>query len=205
MSEIINAKGLSCPEPVVLTKKALDSHNEVTVIVDNGTAKENIKRLASHSGCTIDITEESEGIFRMHLMRQQDKEAGKDVVSDCLCPQDVPVSSHGPTVLVIASNVMGYGEDNLGAVLMKAFIHTAISLDHRPDIIIFYNTGVKLTASDSDVIDDLKALQEKGVNIMICGTCLNFFDLTGKIGAGNISNMYDIAETLSTAGRIIKP
>jgi selenium metabolism protein YedF len=206
MSELINAKGLSCPEPVVLTKKALDSHDEVTVIVDNEAARENIKRLASNSGCMVDVTEESDGVFRMHLMKQQDKKAGKDGASSaCVCPEDVSVSAHGPTVFVFASNVMGYGSDELGAVLMKAFIHTAIDLDHGPDVMIFYNTGVKLAASDSDVLDDLKTLHEKGVKIMICGTCVNFFNLTGKIGTGIVSNMYDIAGTLTTAGRIIKP
>ncbi len=205
MSELINAKGLSCPEPVVLTKKALDSHDEVTVIVDNEAARENIKRLGASSGCMVDVTEEADGIFRMHLMKQQDKHAGKDTASACLCPEDMPVSAHGPTVFVFASNIMGYGNDELGAVLMKAFIHTAIDLDHRPDVMIFYNTGVKLAASDSDVIDDLKTLHEKGVKMLICGTCVNFFNLTGKIGTGIVSNMYDIAGTLTTAGRIIKP
>lgn len=205
MSELINAKGLSCPEPVVLTKKALDSHDEVTVIVDNQAARENIKRLAANSGCIVDVAEETDGVFRMHLMKQQDKKAGKDMASACLCPEDMPVSAHGPIVFVFASNVMGYGNDELGTVLMKAFIHTALDLDNKPDIMVFYNAGVKLAASDSDVIDDLKSLEEKGVKLLICGTCVNFFDLTGKIGAGNISNMYDIAGTLTTAGRIVKP
>jgi len=205
MSELINAKGLACPEPVVLTKKALDSHDEVTIVVDNEAARENIKRLAASSGCMVDMTEEAGGVFRMHLMKQQDKQTGKDTASGCLCPEDMPISAHGPTVFVFTSNVMGYGNDGLGTVLMKAFIHTALDLDKKPDIMVFYNTGVKLAASDSDVIDDLKALQEKGVKMLICGTCVNFFDLTGKIGAGNISNMYDIAGTLTTAGRIVKP
>jgi selenium metabolism protein YedF len=205
MSDLINAQGLACPEPVILTKKALDLYNEVTIIVDNETARENVKRLASSSGCAVDITEKPGGIFRIHLIKQQDKKAGGDAAPACNSPEKAPSSVHGPNVFVVASSVMGQGSDDLGAVLMKAFIHTAIDLDHGPDIMIFYNTGVKLAASDSDVIDDLKILEEKGVKILICGTCVNFFDLTGKIGAGIISNMYDIAGVLSTAGRIIKP
>jgi selenium metabolism protein YedF len=206
MSELINAKGLACPEPVILTKKALDLYDEITVIVDNETARENVNRLASSSGYVVDITEETGGIFRMCLKKQQDTpRAGKDMAPPCRCTEDIPLSAHGPTVFVIASNIMGHGNDELGAVLMKAFIHTAIDLDHGPDIMIFYNTGVKLAAFDSDVIDDLKIFEEKGVRILICGTCVNFFNLTGKIGAGTISNMYDIAGTLSTAGRIVKP
>ncbi|MCX5812071.1 MAG: sulfurtransferase-like selenium metabolism protein YedF [Proteobacteria bacterium] len=205
MSELIDAKGLACPEPVVLAKKALNLHDEVTVIVDNETARENVNRLAASSGCAVDMTEEPGGIFRIHIKKQQNRQAGGDAPSVCRRPEDTPTSAHGPTVFVISSNVMGHGNDDLGAVLMKAFIHTAVDLDYGPDIMIFYNTGVKFTASDSDVIDDLLALQEKGVKLLICGACANFFNLTNKIGAGSISNMYDIAGALSTAGRIIKP
>jgi selenium metabolism protein YedF len=100
---------------------------------------------------------------------------------------------------------MGEGNDELGALLMRAFIHTTVELEHKPDTMIFYNTGVKVAAIDSPALDDLKALEETGVKILVCGTCVNFFELTGKIGAGTISNMYDIAGTLSTAGRIVKP
>jgi selenium metabolism protein YedF len=100
---------------------------------------------------------------------------------------------------------MGKGSDELGAVLMKAFIHTAIDLETRPDVMIFYNTGVKLTVEGSDFLGDLKELERKGVKMLVCGTCANYFNLTEKIAVGIVSNMYDIADTLSTAGRIVQP
>jgi selenium metabolism protein YedF len=205
MSELVNAKGLACPEPVILTKKALASCDEVTVLVDNATALENVKRLAAASGCIVDAIEEPGGLFRIHLKKQQGDRMASDEPLQCGYPEASPQSASGPTVFVIASTVMGHGNDDLGALLMKAFIHTAVELEHGPDIMVFYNTGVTLTASDSGVVDDLKALEEKGAKILVCGTCVNFFDLTGKIGAGTISNMYDIAGALSTAGRIVKP
>ena len=205
MSELIDAKGLACPEPVIRTKKALDTCDDVTVLVDNETALENVKRLASSSGCTVEVKEELGGIFRLHLNKQKGSGRVGEAPSECQHPDEAMAQSVGPSVFVIASNVMGSGSDELGAILMKAFIHTVVDLDHGPDVMIFYNTGVKLTASDSDVIDDLKALEAKGVKLLICGTCVNFFDLTGRIGAGTVSNMYDIAGTLSTAGRIVKP
>ena len=197
MSELIDAKGLACPEPVVLTKKALDSCEEVTVLVDNTTALENIKRLASASGCAVNATEEPGGIFRIHMKKQ---DSGPERPAS-----RAPEVAQGPTVFVIASNVMGYGNDELGALLMKAFIHTAVDLEHRPDVVILYNTGVKLAAFDSGLVDDLKALERKGIKILVCGTCVDFFELGGKLGAGILSNMYDIAGTLATAGRIVKP
>ena len=205
MSELINAKGLACPEPVILTKKALDAYDEVTVLVDDAIALENVKRLGSVSGCSVEVTEESGDVFRIDLKKQRGSRAACGPAPECPRPEGAPQSLCGPTVFVIASSVMGHGEDELGALLMKAFIHTAVDLEHRPDMMIFYNTGVKLAATESGVVDDLKALEGKGVKILVCGTCVNFFELGGKIGAGVVSNMYDIAAALSTAGRIVKP
>ncbi len=205
MSELVDAKGLGCPEPVILTKKALDRHDEVTVLVDDETSLENVKRLALSSGCDVDATAEPGGVFRI-LIRKRKGGATAEANPAACGPAPGPApSARGPTVFAISSSVMGQGSDDLGALLMKAFIHTAVDLEHRPDIMIFYNTGVKLAASDSGALDDLKALEEKGVKILVCGTCVNFFELTGKIGVGTVSNMYDIAGALSTAGRIVKP
>ncbi len=205
MSELVDAKGLACPEPVILTKKALDAHDEVTVLVDNTTALENVKRLASVSGCAVDVSDESGGIFRIDIKKRQGSGTACKASPECPQPEGAQHALPGPTIFLIASHVMGHGNDDLGALLMKAFIHTAVDLEHRPDMMIFYNTGVRLAATDSGVVDDLKALVEKGVKILLCGTCVNFFDLSGKTGAGTISNMYDIASALSTAGRIVKP
>ena len=195
MSELVDAKGLACPEPVVLTKKALDSCDNVTVLVDNTTALENVKRLASSSGCGVNVTEDPAGIFRIRLKKQQSDKSES-------APSQ---TAQGSTVFVIASETMGNGNDELGALLMKAFLHTTTDLEHRPDVLILYNTGARLAAADSGAVDDLKALEEKGVRILVCGTCVNFFGLGGRLGAGTVSNMYDIAGILSTAGRIVKP
>jgi selenium metabolism protein YedF len=205
MSEIIDAKWLACPQPVILTKRALDSCNEVTILVDNVAACENVKRFAFKSGCIVDVMEESGGIFRLHIKKQQDKSKEADSIAEFLPARAGSPSIIGQTVFVISSDVMGQGNDELGAILMKAFIHIAAELDCPPAVLIFYNTGVRLTAYDSDVIDDLKALEGKGVELMICGTCVNYFNLGDKLGAGKVSNMYDIADVLSAAGRIVRP
>jgi selenium metabolism protein YedF len=205
MTELVNALGLACPEPVILTKKALTSHDDVTVLVDNTTSLENVKRFGEVSGCVVETAEEAGGVFRIHLMRHDHSHPISDELPPCELPNAPTPSSVSPTVFVIASSVMGHGSDDLGTLLMKAFIHTTVELERGPDIMIFYNTGVKLAASDSPVLDDLKALEQKGVRLLLCGTCINFFELGGKTGAGTVSNMYDIASALSTAGRIVKP
>ena len=205
MPEIINAKGLACPQPVILTKKALDSNDEIIVLVDDMTALENVKRLASASGCAVEISEESEGAYRISIKKKQAGITGFNSPLQREKQCDEPLYVSGPTVFVIASNVMGCGNDELGTLLMKAFIHTIVDLEHLPDIMILYNTGVKLATTDYGVADDLTALEAKGVKILVCGTCVNFFKLSGKISAGILSNMYDIAGALSTAGRIVRP
>lgn len=201
MTIIIDAKGLACPQPVVLTKKALETEDRVTVIVDNETAKENVTRLAEKSGCSISV--ESAGDGTLHLL----------ILKNGVTPSPETTSAMSqtselkpePNVFVISSDTMGKGDDELGAALMKAFVHTIFDLDYIPDTLIFYNTGVRLAAKDSDVLDDLKKLEEQGVEILVCGTCANFFNIKEDIAAGTISNMYDIAGTMSKAGRIVMP
>ncbi len=129
MSEVVDAKGLACPEPVIRTKKALDEHDEVTVLVDNSTALENVKRLASVSGCATDVAEEPGGVFRIELRKGRgaaappvnlegghpsERQKARGVSPQPLPAEDVPRASAGPTIFVIASSVMGQGSDELG-------------------------------------------------------------------------------------------
>lgn len=111
----------------------------------------------------------------------------------------------GLFVIAISENKMGRGNDELGTVLIKAFLHTVAGLAKKPDVMIFYNTGVKLTVQESDVLEDLKQLESEGVQIIVCGTCLNYFEIKDKLAVGTVSNMYDIVDTMSSAGRLLMP
>ena len=196
MVKIINAKGLACPEPVLLTKKALEAENKVTVIVDNEPAVANITRLGKNMGCTLQTEKKEDGTVLIHLSR----EAGESADA----PPDVSCAT-GPLVVAISSDRMGRGNDELGYVLIRSFIHTMLSLEPLPQTVIFYNTGVKLTVKDSEVLDDLKKIEGAGVSILVCGTCLNYFDITKDLIVGIISNMYDISSTMASAGRLVVP
>ncbi|MBN1545072.1 MAG: sulfurtransferase-like selenium metabolism protein YedF [Syntrophaceae bacterium] len=202
MTKQIDARGLSCPQPVIMTKKALETENEVVVLVDNDIAVENVKRLGTNLGCSVAVDQPEEKSFRLNLK----KAPGEEVDAGSLAVK-APVSSsaQGPLVVVIGENRMGRGSDELGYILIRSFVHTLLSLDPLPATVIFFNTGVKLTVKDSEVLDDLKELEEKGVKMLVCGTCVNFFDITKEVAVGSISNMYDIAETMSKAGRIVAP
>jgi selenium metabolism protein YedF len=205
MSKLVDAKGLACPQPVILTKKALDSDDDVTTLVDNSTALENVKRMASASGCSIEVSEQLSGVFAIHMRKQQAGRTENDSIPECICREEAAQAVQGPSVFVITSDAMGHGNDDLGGLLMKAFLHTVLDLEHGPDTVILYNTGVRFATVDSPALDDLKALEERGIKILVCGTCVNFFELGDRIGVGIVSNMYDIASALSTAGRIVKP
>lgn len=194
--------GLACPQPVVLAKQAIETREQVKVIVDNETALENVKRLGTKLGCDVKVESKESGLFEIML-------TGKAVVS--LPSKNVNVSCDtsaemsGPFVIICSEDKMGRGNDELGSVLIRAFFHTITEQTDRPDIIIFYNTGVKLTVRDSEVLDDLQVLSGKGVQILVCGTCLNFFNIKEQLGVGIVSNMYDITDTMSRAGRIVSP
>lgn len=201
MPEIIDAKGLACPQPVVLSKKALQIHNSITVLVDNETAVENVKRLGKSEGCEINVEQATEGEYRVHLSKTG--EPVEKIKNSAETQKDT--SASGPHVIVISEDRMGRGDDELGYVLIKAFVHTILDLGNLPHTIIFYNTGVKLTVKDSEVIDDLKQLEKEGVEILVCGTCVNFFEITENVDVGIISNMYDIASAMNGAGRLVNP
>ena len=200
--EIIDARGKACPQPVIMVKDALVNHARLIVLVDDEVAVENVKRLGANAGCECVVEPVLPGGFRIQISRsgndgqpgQREQPASCGGAVDC-----------GPFVVVFAENRMGRGNDELGFVLIRAFLHTLCEQDLKPDAIVFYNTGVKLTVKDSEVLDDLRRLADAGVEMLVCGTCLNYFDISRDIAVGAISNMYDIVGLLSRAGRIVTP
>ncbi len=190
MSMIIDARGLSCPQPVVLTRKALEKADELTVIVDNATAEQNVSRLAENHGLAVSVEEKGDGIY-LRLTRPADQSlGGKALLFE-------------PTVLLIASSTLGRGDDELGGVLMRTFIHTVSESEIKPHKIIFMNSGVKLVTPGADVIDDLRALEKESVEILACGTCLGHFGLKDAVEVGRISNMYEITMVLMKSTKVI--
>lgn len=108
------------------------------------------------------------------------------------------------SIVVLGSNKMGEGSDELGEILMKGFIYSLTELEELPKTIIMYNSGVKLSTEGSTSIDDLKTLEAQGVEILSCGTCLNYYNLSEKLKVGDVTNMYVISESMSNANKIIK-
>jgi selenium metabolism protein YedF len=204
MGKIVDTRGLACPEPVILAKKALDGAKEVVVIADNDEAVENIRRLADKMGCAIAVARDPDGAFRIRLTRSGETPPyeGTDLGIACGTKRR---EGGAPLVIVLSSDRLGRGNDELGELLMRSFVHTLLSLDPRPGMIILYNTGVRLAGRESAVIDDLRELEAAGVELFVCGTCVNYFDLKERLGAGVVSNMYDIAAAMAGAGKLVIP
>lgn len=193
----IDARGLSCPQPVVLTKNKMKECNEIKITVDNDTARENIKRLAENSGWSFKAAASGSNYIITLTGDNNQTAAG---VSEF-----IPSCAGEGAVISFSSDKMGKGDDGLGSILMKAFINTITTLDSTPSALVFYNSGVLLAAEGSGVTDDLQSLNDKGVRLLICGTCVNYFNIKDKVKTGTISNMFDILNTMNNASKVINP
>lgn len=196
MSKIVDARGRPCPQPVVMTKKAMEEADEITTIVDSETSAQNVSRMAEKAGCKIEREDREDGIY-LHIRR-----TGREVEA-ALQAEASTGPSAGPIVVFISANSMGRGPEELGDILIRAFLHALKDVSPLPDTIIFVNTGVELAVEGSSALEDLRALSEMGVEILVCGRCLNYFGFQDRVAVGQVSNMYTVAETLLRAGKVI--
>ena len=199
----VNAMGEQCPIPVVKTKKVLDSVQgdaEITVFVDNETAVQNLTRMGRTAGAEVLAEKKSDREFHV-ILRVKDRQPSAGIQEEVNCIQDVK----SDFVISVDTATMGRGNDELGKVLMKGFLFAVTQLDELPKTILFYNGGAMLTTEGSDSLDDLKSLEAQGVTIKTCGTCLNYYGLTEKLKVGEVTNMYDIVETMAKASKVVKP
>ena len=194
----VDCRGLACPQPVIETKKALDrsESKEIVVLVDNPTSRENVSRFATSQGYQVSLKEEKDH----SAITIRRGEGGKE--EEKATPPKT--STEGGLVFFIDSDSMGRGSEELGGILMRAFLHTLGEAEVRPQKMILVNSGVRLACEGSPALEDLQTLASQGVEILACGTCLNYFELKEKLRAGRVSNMYEILNALSQAGRTVK-
>jgi selenium metabolism protein YedF len=196
MKSAIDCRGLSCPEPVLQVKAALEALTEgvLSVLVDNPASRENVKRFAESQGCAVQVAEEGTG-WRLDVAKGYacDVRAGE------------PATAPGkplPTALLISSDRLG-PEPELGKILMRAFLNTLGQATTPPARVLFLNQGVHLTTAGSEALDVLTELEGSGVGLYSCGTCLEFFGKRDALRVGKVSNMYDTVETLTGPYKIV--
>ncbi|HEY91297.1 MAG TPA: sulfurtransferase-like selenium metabolism protein YedF [Dehalococcoidia bacterium] len=191
MARTVDARTLPCPQPVILTRQALEETDNVVTIVDNDIARENVSRFGRSQDCEVTVEEKNDGIY-LTLTRES---AGP--------PKEEP-AENGDTVLLIASDMLGRGENSqLGSLLIHSFLNTLGAFNSKPSAIIFMNDGVKLVTEDSVAVGELKQLEALGVEVFACGTCLSRLNLADKLAVGHVSNMYDLTSVMLKAGKVI--
>jgi len=200
MKKTVDARGLPCPQPVVLTLRAITDAAEVTTIVDNQAAVENVSRLARSQGCSVEVAEKEDGI---HLSIKREGAPAEPAVTGHAVACSASAAPAGPIVVFVPSDCFGRGPAELGERLMGALFNSLLEVSPKPKMIIFINSGVKLVVDGSRALEDIRALAAQGIEILVCGTCLGYFELTERLAVGRVSNMYDIATVLLEAGKIV--
>ena len=201
--KVIDAMKKACPIPVVEAKKALVDRGEDSILikVDNFVAVQNLEKLANNYEYSFSYVENAKDSYDVSISKEgglpQDSKA-IDKVSET-----VGESSSNGVAVFISRNTMGEGSEELGKILIKGFIYSLTELSAPPKCVVFFNSGAFLTSDDANTIDDLKKLEEKGTEILTCGTCINFYGLQDKLAVGKIANMYEITERMAAPGNII--
>ena len=206
----VDARGDACPLPVVKAKRAiseLKGAGQVEILVDNEIAVQNLTKMAQQKGYQYSLS-------TCGLVDKIEKLAEREyrvlvTIGDAPAAEETPAvcmpDARTDTVVAIGANTMGTGAEELGKTLLKAFVFALTQQDKLPKTVLFYNGGASLTCEGSPMLEDLKTLESEGVEIMTCGTCLNYYGLTEKLAVGSVTNMYAIVEKLTHAGNVVKP
>jgi selenium metabolism protein YedF len=201
---IIDCKGLQCPEPVLRTRDALAeiTSGVIEVIVDNEASKSNVERFGRSQRCEVALVAEGNH-YRVKITKEAGSHPSPDAPAAAEYACDIPQG--GGLIYVISSNTMGMGDDELGWGLLQTYIQTIKEVSPKPAKIFFYNSGVLLTSRESGLLRYIKELEDQGVEIFSCGTCIDFFNKADKVLVGKLTNMYDIMDSMVRADKVVSP
>jgi selenium metabolism protein YedF len=193
MNKIVDARGQLCPMPIIMTKKALKEIETgvIETLIDSEISKENLEKMAKETGLSF-VTTEDNGLYHVKITKEKTSMLKE-------------TSENEKTIVVIASDRMGEGSEELGKILMKGFIYTLTEMEEVPSTVLFYNSGAKITVTGSESLEDIEVLMERGSEILTCGTCLNYYGIQDQLAIGEISNMYTIIERQKNATKVIRP
>ncbi|MCR5563551.1 MAG: sulfurtransferase-like selenium metabolism protein YedF [Desulfovibrio sp.] len=199
----LDCRGLACPEPVVRTRKLIETFRpaELNVTVDNAPACENVSRFLTRNGYSVSSAVVDDGLWVV---------TGKDTGASSVNEDDADFSACRPaavgrTLVLITTQTLGRGDDALGEKLMGNFLASLPELGSSLWRVVLLNGGVKLSAKEGSALDSLKKLSESGVGVFVCGTCLDHYGLMEKKQVGETTNMLDIVTSLSLADKVIRP
>jgi selenium metabolism protein YedF len=188
---VLDARGLPCPQPVILVRKALaeGGFDTLEVTVDDPASRENLLKFATYAKCLVQELADEGGLTRLLLTPQGTQAASTGAAPAPARPQ---AAGQGGVVLLTADGI-GQGDQDLARLLMRGFVYTLTETDQPARRVILMNSGVRLAVEGSESLGHLRKLEERGVEVLACGTCLEFYGLTKALGVGGITNMYEIA------------
>ncbi|MBC3888157.1 sulfurtransferase-like selenium metabolism protein YedF [Acetobacterium paludosum] len=199
----IDARGKNCPIPVIMANKEIEKNVlSFTILVDNAIAVENLKKLAQNKGYGVEIKGVDSDYSVDFIGNESSFHGNTSALSD-LFPETNISTPTDDWVLFMGKDIIGAGDPVLGGNLIKMYFYTLSQGTSLPKAILFMNAGVKLPTTNDQVIEHLKVLAEKGCEILVCGACLDFYQLTDQLQVGTISNMYDITEKINGASKVV--
>jgi len=206
-NEKIDLRGLTCPEPVIRTKKTLDKADVTSVValVDDDVCVNNLQRLANSLKAGFAVKDEN-GYFQITINKDgktsntnQSPEPGADKASKNGSSNEVG------TVVFLTKDTLGEGDADFSRTLVNLFLQTAFDSGQRPRAILMANTGVKLMAKDSQALKVLNDFKAEGVEVLACGLCLDYYKIKEQVAVEQITNMFAICEYLFAADRVLTP
>jgi selenium metabolism protein YedF len=203
--QIVDTSGLTCPAPLIATKRALkenDPGDKFQVITDNLTSLTNILRFLKDNKISFSHNE-VDGKWIINVTKGSNELISPEAES--YCETVIPHLTKGKFVIAFTSDTMGEGDEDLGRLLTGNFIKALKDLDHLPAKIVFYNKGVMLGRVGSPYESDLSELENMGVTLLFCATCIDHYTIRDQVRIGHFSNMFEIAQTMASASHVIKP
>jgi selenium metabolism protein YedF len=201
---IVDARGQICPKPLILTKQTLNENivgTEIVVLVDNETSCRNIERFVSDNGMTPHVSADGSE-FIVRFTKHAPELTVPDAAAYCSSGQSAPGS--GSYVVALSSDAIG-SDEALGRVLTQSLLETLKAIDPLPTHLLLYNRGVLLALEDAATLPALQAIAQRGVTILLCGTCVNHYDKLAAVRVGEIANMLKLMEIQLAAGKVLKP
>ncbi len=206
MENIQNYTGLACPEPVIRCKAYITEKSPAifTALVDNEPAMENLSRLLKKSAYAVDVTQESDKLWKLIASKHGGEKAEDLQKEGDEVKSTKEVKESYKTLLVLSSQYFGNGDDELGRKLMENFLSTMPEFGKELLKVIMLNSGVKLATTEGKALDALKNFEASGIEILVCGSCLEHFKLTKERKVGETTNMLDVVTAMQVADKVIK-
>ena len=196
-SRELDCRGQACPHPVLKTKEIVEQGevSQLTVLLDNDAARENVSRFLERSGYQVQVAVRGGdlAVTGSRSPKRPDQPAAKTWEEAAL----------RKILVLVGTDRLGTGDDELGRKLIASFLGTLKEMGRELWCLVLLNAGVKLAVAGSEVLASLKELEQDGAMVLVCGTCLTHFKLLEQKQVGETTNMLDIVTHMQLAEKVI--